>query len=460
MSKGMLTVVERIAFLTSVCFALSMLSVYAYTQTSDDDTCLEFYWDAATGDVDHYNVYLSIDQGDYSLVGTTAAAPTEGTPYALPVTAQDDRKYQLKVEAEDAGGTTGPMSEPSDIVWCKLRSPGDANGLTVGDANADLRVSAWDWAIMCAAWETQRGVAPFDYRADFNYDDSVNTSDHDIIKLNWGNVYNGGSGAPAILPPIAPASKCRIRLISENDIRIGEEVWVDIVVEGARDMYAMDFEMSFDPSFVRVEGIEKGVFFPAAGDNPGQAGGLRRAGSSAASSSWIAGKTDQTRGMISSTLAAAPLGSTAGRSGDGVIARLKVTPLSGGVSSISLKNIHAYDSKLGVIAVTPINAVLNIETAKNLLAQNYPNPFNPETWIPYGLAEECENVVVIIYSATGEEIRRLELGHRSGGFYTSKPRAAYWDGKNKDGVSVASGVYFYQIKAGDFSAIRKMVVLR
>ncbi len=104
--------------------------------------------------------------------------------------------------------------------------------------------------------------------------------------------------------------------------------------------------------------------------------------------------------------------------------------------------------------------MLAIGAAKYLLEQNYPNPFNPVTWIPYALADESNRVTVTIYSMLGEEIRRLELGHRNAGFYTTKDRAAYWDGKNEDGISVASGVYFYQIKAGDFSAVRKMVVLK
>ena len=91
------------------------------------------------------------------------------------------------------------------------------------------------------------------------------------------------------------------------------------------------------------------------------------------------------------------------------------------------------------------------------LLANYPNPFNPETWIPYQLADPAE-VTVSIYSADGKLVRRLALGQRPAGVYQGKDRAAYWDGRNAQGEPVASGVYFYTLQAGEFSATRKMVI--
>ena len=91
------------------------------------------------------------------------------------------------------------------------------------------------------------------------------------------------------------------------------------------------------------------------------------------------------------------------------------------------------------------------------LLSNYPNPFNPETWIPYQLAESAE-VTVTIHAADGKLVRRLELGQLPAGVYQDKDRAAYWDGKNELGERVASGVYFYTLTAGDFSATKKMLI--
>ena len=95
------------------------------------------------------------------------------------------------------------------------------------------------------------------------------------------------------------------------------------------------------------------------------------------------------------------------------------------------------------------------EETKLLL--NYPNPFNPETWIPYQLAKATD-VTVSIYSVNGTLVRTLALGHQAAGVYQSKSQAAYWDGRNELGEQVASGVYFYTLTAGDFSATGKMLV--
>ena len=91
------------------------------------------------------------------------------------------------------------------------------------------------------------------------------------------------------------------------------------------------------------------------------------------------------------------------------------------------------------------------------LLPNYPNPFNPETWMPYQLAKPAD-VTLTIYDINGCLVRDLDLGHQRAGTYESKSRAAYWDGRNAQGEPVASGVYFYRLKAGDFSATRKMLI--
>ena len=96
---------------------------------------------------------------------------------------------------------------------------------------------------------------------------------------------------------------------------------------------------------------------------------------------------------------------------------------------------------------------------KTALLPNYPNPFNPETWIPYQLSEPA-TVTLTIYSAKGTVIRTLQIGNMPAGIYQTKSRAAYWDGKNKLGEPVASGVYFYTLTADDFTATHKMLLIK
>ena len=102
---------------------------------------------------------------------------------------------------------------------------------------------------------------------------------------------------------------------------------------------------------------------------------------------------------------------------------------------------------------------VSVIPAETMLLPNYPNPFNPETWIPYQLAQDAD-VTLTIYDVKGQVVRILTLGHQPAGTYTGRTRAAYWDGRNSQGERVASGVYFYKLTAEEFTATRKMLILK
>ena len=124
--------------------------------------------------------------------------------------------------------------------------------------------------------------------------------------------------------------------------------------------------------------------------------------------------------------------------------------------------IDAIPEHPGLTLDTPIPSAapsaqpLSIQT--ELLA-NFPNPFNPETWIPYQLAKPAD-VSLTIYDMRGVVVRELKLGHQPVGLYRSRGRAIHWDGRNVFGERVASGVYLYTFTAGDFTATRKMLILK
>ena len=95
----------------------------------------------------------------------------------------------------------------------------------------------------------------------------------------------------------------------------------------------------------------------------------------------------------------------------------------------------------------------------NELGQNFPNVFNPETWIPYSI-RQASDVTIRIYDPHGALVRTLSLGQKRAGKYFTKGKAAHWDGRNEIGERVTSGIYFYHIQAGTFSATRKMVMTK
>jgi flagellar hook assembly protein FlgD len=88
------------------------------------------------------------------------------------------------------------------------------------------------------------------------------------------------------------------------------------------------------------------------------------------------------------------------------------------------------------------------------LSQNFPNPFNPATTI-HGLPK-AGRVTLKIYNLLGAEVATLvEDEQKVAGYH-----AAIWDGRNKDGRIVASGVYVYRIRAGGFSSTKKLTLVK
>jgi hypothetical protein len=151
-----------------------------------------------------------------------------------------------------------------------------------------------------------------------------------------------------------------------------------------------------------------------------------------------------------------------GKLNGGTLARISFNVLADDVSPLRIERAELY----GPDAFSLISRWIDKEfrswavaPERSALLQNFPNPFNPETWIPYQL-EEASEVKIRIYSPAGELVRELDLGSKPAGLYVTHHRAAYWDGRNASGEEVASGTYFYSIRAGDFAAVRKLTVLR
>ena len=164
--------------------------------------------------------------------------------------------------------------------------------------------------------------------------------------------------------------------------------------------------------------------------------------------------------------------------GDGMVNIFDLTLVAQGIAGAAAPaattgradatTVEAWIAEARLVDDGSIAFLQGITNLENLLASlivpqetalhaNYPNPFNPETWIPYQLAAPAE-VSLTIYDMSGGVVRRLEMGHQTSGMYRNRSRAAHWDGRNWDGESVASGLYFYTLKAGEFTGTRKMLI--
>ena len=143
------------------------------------------------------------------------------------------------------------------------------------------------------------------------------------------------------------------------------------------------------------------------------------------------------------------------------LGQLQLRANSIGESSLSLKNLILVTESGQQLTVPEVSyqLVSHPPVEETRLLQNYPNPFNPETWIPFEL-KEPGTVLITIYDAEGETIRQLDLGHQVAGPYRRPSDAAYWDGRNRQGEAIASGVYFYHLHTKRHNSIRKMVILK
>ena len=152
-------------------------------------------------------------------------------------------------------------------------------------------------------------------------------------------------------------------------------------------------------------------------------------------------------------------------SGNMVVVSSYAAPNEGGAEKGIGTAAYVYNSvdDFGVFphAVEPHGMSLTTlgSVKRTALLQNFPNPFNPETWMPYRLASDAP-VAIQIYNVQGQLLRELDLGEQNAGSYMSRDSAAYWDGRDRVGQTVASGVYFYALHAGAFQATRRMLILK
>ena len=98
------------------------------------------------------------------------------------------------------------------------------------------------------------------------------------------------------------------------------------------------------------------------------------------------------------------------------------------------------------------NLLKSLTPKETALLPNYPNPFNPETWIPYQLASPTD-VNISIYTSDGKLVRTFTIGNKPVGKHQ-----VHWDGNNAYGEKVASGIYFYTLRAGNYTTTRKMSI--
>ena len=299
------------------------------------------------------------------------------------------------------------------------------------------------WTTLGAGFTYSVGQAFNDYSAfallDVDENDLVQAADvAEILQYAVGSItsFTGAAATPSVPPAPSGATTYMSERIhtSSPSTRPGSSITVSLDLRELADLYAGEFQLAYDPTLLRpisatmdtVDGVE---------DGSGPMVAFRDHG-----------------GMVKAAFA----------SGDQIQGRT-LNVVFETTQYVNARRISAIRDAGLVLNKTHVDTgfEFNYELTpyNNRLMANFPNPFNPETWIPFEL-EQASDVSIRIYGMDGRPVRQLELGQKAVGIYADTNSAAYWDGRNENGETVASGAYIYEITAGDYHAMRRMVVLK
>ena len=367
---------------------------------------------------------FTVAPGDSQNV-TVAFAPTSaGTKYAtLTILSNDPDAATTRLIANGIGALA---------VW-----PGDTNndgavgivdvlplGRYWGSGGSARSTTGCTWTgYLAVPWAPLAATY-----ANANGDDIVNQEDLACIGENWGRTH-----AVAKSLAVETREEGRLQLLVESS-PAGYEVAVR--VQDAGDLLGLSFILGYEPK-ERLKPFEV-----EAGASLGDAVVFSRVDEAAGEVAVaVVGKAGQ--GVIS---------------GDEIAARLQVAGSSLAEGRFWIAQAWGRDARGRILML--VGTQRELAGARRglpesfALAQSYPNPFNAATVIRYQLPVSIA-VHLTVYDILGHPVRRLVEGWQAAGYYQLT-----WDGRDERSRAVSSGVYFYQLEAGTFAQVRRMVVLR
>ena len=343
--------------------------------------------------------------GGYDL-GTTAPA-------------KDFATFIISVAATSAGTLT--LIEQSPIVDVYLNP---------WDVNDDGTVGILD--LIAVASELGRVIdgVVFGQNPDVNRDGLVDISD--LIAV--GTHFEESIGGPAAPERISAAASATIRF--ENPRFAGNHLLLDLMVDTVVPLAGYHIRVA-PAKLLKIipNGSENDVFHLERVTQSGTLVGAKIGGAH----SW--------RGRVRLGTLELDVNSS-----------VDSVPPSNSAVSVDAAHVVSIDGRFLRVGVEPF-FMDQLRPLRTEVFSNYPNPFNPETWIPFQLHRDAY-VRITIYDVLGREVRGFDLGYLAAGYYKTRGRAVYWDGRNNMNERVVSGTYFYRMEAGDFVGTQRLVVLK
>ncbi|MBN1293447.1 MAG: T9SS type A sorting domain-containing protein, partial [Candidatus Latescibacteria bacterium] len=271
--------------------------------------------------------------------------------------------------------------------------------------------------------------------ADINEDNIVEIEDLNFTTANVNN-----SGAQPVYKTVGePAMSNTDALVEfENiprELKAGETYTIKVIARNVANIRAYFVNMNYDHDALTFAGIIKGDFITSP------------------SYSFPVLQNDMV-GIANSVYGNAMF------SGNGLLAEVKFTAKKDniftsdmlGFESVSVVNSEFL--KESIVAQNPTGIADNSAPAAFDLAQNFPNPFNPTTTISFTIPENGITTLKI-YDILGRQVRTLVDGGYSAGTYS-----VVWDATDMSGNMVSAGVYFYTVKAGNFTETKRMLFMK
>ena len=305
----------------------------------------------------------------------------------------------------------------------------------------NLQMDFEDVIAFGAAFGSQKGDANYNPQADVNDDGSVDFSDLATAAASFGRTAAVPAGKLAVVPQrpgVNADTEMTLELTGEK-VLVGETVTLTVSMANARQLNGFGLELAYDADkfeFVSVAPAENDLLKSEGGETP-------------LFKNW----TEE--GRISVVNVITESGSVSGE-GALVTFTFKVLREFDDSARFEIAQGVVFDADQLQNPVVTLGA-LDVQSTPTEFAlhQNFPNPFNPQTNIPYDLAEGGD-VVLRIYNLLGQEVRTLVRERQAPGRYTVQ-----WSGMDDRGVSVSSGIYFYQVSvAGKFQDAKRLMLLK
>ena len=394
--------------------------------------------------VDRYDILRGADEASLELVGSVDGGVTSFTEDIGSLT-----NVIYRVDAADLDNATSAPTVSVSVAARVVALDASGNAIYLIDQNdgTPLTVDFGDFIAFAGAFNTVIDGPGYIANADTNDDGAVDFTDFLNFAGSFNSVAATVNGQPAgstkVIPrTLQPGVNDNVELslnLESNKVLVGQTVTLNVSVDNAASLQGFGFGLTYDTDkfeFVNATPAEEDLLKADGAETP------------------VFLMNEDAPGELSIANAIVD-GSPVTGTGDVVSLTFRVLTEFEDNARFEIAEGVVFDgSKLTNFVVALGN--LNVESTPTefALLQNFPNPFNPETTIKYNLADG-KNVSLRIYNVVGQVVRTLVAEQQNAGRYTVR-----WNGTDDRGVSVSSGIYFYQIAAGDYSDVKKLMLLK